>query len=133
MMTALIIIHIIICLALVVIVLMQEGKQQGLSGAIAGGAETFFGKNKSRSMDGMLKKITAVLAALFLVCSITLAVVAVNEKKAADAEAQKQIEEMQQEAEAQAEEAPAEAPAEDAEATEDAQTAEDAEAETANN
>ena len=46
MQTALIIIHVIISLVLIAVVLMQHGKQQGLSGAIAGGAETFFGKNK---------------------------------------------------------------------------------------
>ncbi len=78
---ALIIIHIIVCIALIAVVLLQQGKQQGLSGAIAGGAETFFGKNKAKTMDGMLKKITAVLAALFIICSIALAVVAVNEQK----------------------------------------------------
>ena len=63
---ALTIIHVVISLVLVVVVLMQHGKQQGLSGAIAGGAETFFGKNKGRTIDAMLKKFTAVLAVLFV-------------------------------------------------------------------
>lgn len=107
MITALTIIHIIICLALVVIVLMQEGKQQGISGAIAGGAETFFGKNRARTMDGMLKKITAVLAALFLVSSIALAVTALNEQKAKEAAEQKLLEQSQAEAQQSAEEAQA--------------------------
>lgn len=62
MQTALVIIHVIIAVVLTVIVLMQHGKQQGLSGAIAGGAETFFGKNKGRTVDAMLKKFTAVVA-----------------------------------------------------------------------
>ena len=78
MQTALIIIHTIISLALVVVVLMQHGKQQGLSGAIAGGAETFFGKNKGRTIDAMLKKVTAVVAALFIISSVALAVVSVQ-------------------------------------------------------
>lgn len=81
----LIIVHVIISLALVVVVLMQHGKQQGLSGAIAGGAETFFGKNKGRTIDAMLKKFTAVVAILFVVSSIALTYVSVQDKKAAEA------------------------------------------------
>ena len=65
------IIFIIICVALTVLVLMQEGKQQGL-GAIAGGAETYWGKNKGRSMEGKMVKITKWLAILFMVLSIVL-------------------------------------------------------------
>ena len=65
-------------LVLTVIVLMQHGKQQGLSGAIAGGAETFFGKNKGRTVDAMLKKVTAVFAVLFIISSIVLTVVSIN-------------------------------------------------------
>lgn len=86
MMTVLTIIHVIISLALVIVVLMQHGKQQGLSGAIAGGAETFFGKNKGRTVDAMLKKFTAVVAVLFIVSSVVFAAAAVNEynKDAAD-------------------------------------------------
>lgn len=74
MQTALIIIHVIIAIVLIATVLMQHGTQQGLSGAIAGGAETFFGKNKGRTIDGVLKKVTAVVAALFVITSIALAV-----------------------------------------------------------
>lgn len=78
MMTALTIIHVVISLALIVVVLLQHGKQQGLSGAIAGGAETFFGKNKGRTIDAMLKKFTAVVAILFIISSVTFAGVAIN-------------------------------------------------------
>lgn len=78
MMKALTIIHVIISLALVVVVLMQHGKQQGLSGAIAGGAETFFGKNKGKTVDAMLKKFTAVVAILFIISSVTFAAMAIN-------------------------------------------------------
>ena len=95
MQTALIIIHTIISLALVVVVLMQHGKQQGLSGAIAGGAETFFGKNKGRTIDAMLKKVTAVVAALFIISSVALAVVSVQKDKAQDAALQNAVQQME--------------------------------------
>ena len=81
MQTALIIIHVIISIVLILVVLMQHGKQQGLSGAIAGGAETFFGKNKGRTIDAVLKKVTAVVAVLFVASSIALATVAINANK----------------------------------------------------
>ena len=45
------IVLILLSVAIIVLVLLQEGKSAGLSGAIAGGAETFFGKNKSRTME----------------------------------------------------------------------------------
>ena len=59
--TILTIIFILVCVALTVIVLMQEGKSEGL-GAISGAAETYWGKNKGRSMEGKLVKITKWLA-----------------------------------------------------------------------
>ncbi|MBQ8281388.1 MAG: preprotein translocase subunit SecG [Lachnospiraceae bacterium] len=66
------ILYIIVCIALTVIVLMQEGKSAGLTGSISGAAETYWGKNKGRSMEGALEKITKVLAILFIVISIVL-------------------------------------------------------------
>ena len=71
--TILSVIFVLICLALTVIVLLQEGKSQGL-GAIGGMAETYWGKNKGRSMEGMLVKITRVLLALFLIISAVLTI-----------------------------------------------------------
>ena len=114
MQTTLIIIHVIISLVLVVTVLMQHGKQQGLSGAIAGGAETFFGKNKGRTIDAVLKKVTAVVALLFIISSIVLATYSIQKDKAEtealQTEVQQQVEEHQHtEGEAEAE---AETPAE---------------------
>ena len=53
----LMVIFIVICIALVILVLMQEGKSAGL-GAVSGVAETYWGKNKGRSMEGKLVKIT---------------------------------------------------------------------------
>ena len=65
------IIFVIICIALTIIVLMQEGKQQGL-GAIAGAAETYWGKNKGRSREGALVKATTIMGTLFFVISVAL-------------------------------------------------------------
>lgn len=87
MILALTIIHIVIAAVLIVTVLMQHGKQQGLSGAIAGGAETFFGKNKGRTIDAMLKKFTTVFATLFIISSLALTALSAAELKANNAEA----------------------------------------------
>ena len=54
--TVLTVVFIIICIALTVIILLQEGKSAGL-GAISGAADTYWGKNKGRSMEGMLVKL----------------------------------------------------------------------------
>lgn len=66
------IVHIIFAVSIIIIVLLQSGKQAGLSGSIAGGAETFFGKNKGRTIDAMLSKYTAFAAIAFLFTSIGL-------------------------------------------------------------
>ena len=65
------IIFILVCVALVILVLMQEGKSAGL-GTISGAAETYWGKNKGRSMEGQLVKFTKILAVLFMVLAIVL-------------------------------------------------------------
>ncbi len=65
------IVFILVCIMLVVLVLMQEGKSAGL-GSISGAAETYWGKNKGRSMEGLLVKITRVLAVLFIVLAAVL-------------------------------------------------------------
>ena len=54
-----------------ILILMQEGKQQGL-GALSGSAETYWSKNKGRSLEGRLIKITTVLAVLFFVLAALL-------------------------------------------------------------
>lgn len=69
--TILTIIYVIVCIALVVIVMMQEGKSAGL-GAIAGAADTYWGQNKGRSMEGGLVRWTKILSVLFFVLSIVL-------------------------------------------------------------
>lgn len=65
------VIYVIDCIALLVVVLMQEGKQQGL-GAIAGIADTYWGKNKGRSAEGTLIRMTKLMAVLFIVLSVVL-------------------------------------------------------------
>ena len=69
--TIITIVFIIVCVALVIVVLMQEGKSAGL-GSISGAAETYWGRNKGRSMEGLLVKITKVLAVLFMVLAAVL-------------------------------------------------------------
>lgn len=66
------VVFILVCAALVVLVLAQEGKSQGL-GAIQGTIEnTYWGKNKGRSREGVLKTVTIVLSFLFVILAILL-------------------------------------------------------------
>ncbi len=65
------IVFVVVCVALLILVLMQEGKTQGL-GAISGIADTYWGKNKARSMEGRLERITIVLSVLFYVIALLL-------------------------------------------------------------
>lgn len=65
------IIFVIDCIALSAVVLMQEGKSAGL-GTIAGMADTYWGQNRCRSMEGTLVKVTKILAALFIILAAVL-------------------------------------------------------------
>ncbi len=65
------VIFVLDCIGLTVIVLMQEGKQQGL-GSIAGVADTYWGRNKGSSMEGGLVRATTVMAILFFVLAVIL-------------------------------------------------------------
>ena len=65
------IIFVIDCIALAAVVLMQEGKSAGL-GTIAGMADTYWGQNRGRSMEGTLVKVTKILAALFIILAAVL-------------------------------------------------------------
>ena len=65
------VIFILICVALTVVVLLQEGKSAGL-GAISGMADTYWGKNKGRSMEGNLQNFTTFAAVAFMVLAIVL-------------------------------------------------------------
>lgn len=64
----------LLSIGLIIIVVMQEGNSNNL-GAIAGGSESFFGKNKSKSMDAKLKRLTIYIAISILITSILFFVV----------------------------------------------------------
>lgn len=64
-------IFVLLCIVATVLVLLQEGKSQGL-GAIAGGSESYWGRNKGRSMEGNLEKWTKILIVVFFVLAIVL-------------------------------------------------------------
>lgn len=66
------IVYVIICIALTVIVLLQEGKSAGLSGTISGVADSYWGKNKGRSMEGAFEKLTKYLAIAFIAITVLL-------------------------------------------------------------
>lgn len=72
MKTALSIIFVIVSIALAIIVLMQEGKNQGLSGSLGGSSETYWSRNKGRSKDAVIVKITVVLTVIYFVLAILL-------------------------------------------------------------
>lgn len=64
-------VDILICIVLVILVVFQEGNDKGM-GVIGGGADTFFGKEKGRTMDSKLKKFTAILAIVFAILTVIL-------------------------------------------------------------
>lgn len=65
----------VMALFLVVAVLMQSGKDKNLSGTIAGGADTFFGKGKAEKADKLLSTLTSVVSAVFVVVVIVMYIV----------------------------------------------------------
>ncbi len=67
------IVHILVSIAIICLILLQSGKTAGLSGAISGAADSFFGKNKGRTLDALFGKLTTVCAILFLLTSLFLA------------------------------------------------------------
>lgn len=69
---AITIIQLISCLFLILVVLFQSGKRSGLSGAIAGGADTFMTKSKAKNMDAKLAKWTKWVALVFVVLTLIL-------------------------------------------------------------
>jgi preprotein translocase subunit SecG len=64
---------VIVSIGLILVVLLQSGKSAGLSGAISGGAESLFGKQKARGIDLVLHRITIVLSVLFIILAIAVA------------------------------------------------------------
>lgn len=69
---ALSILHVLSCLFLIVVVLLQSGKRSGLSGAIAGGADTFMTKAKAKTWDARLAKMTKWVAIVFVLMTLAL-------------------------------------------------------------
>ena len=67
------VLHVILCIGLIAVILLQSGKSAGLSGAIAGGAETFFGKKKG--LDEFFSKITVYVAVAFAITSVILVII----------------------------------------------------------
>ncbi len=61
---------VIVSIALIAVVLLQSGRSAGLSGAITGGAEKLFGKQKARGLDAVFQRVSVVLAVLFFVLAI---------------------------------------------------------------
>ena len=72
---ALSIVLVVLSLALIAIVMLQSGKSAGLSGAIAGGADTFLSKNKAKSLDAKLSKMTKWVAIAFMVVALLISLV----------------------------------------------------------
>ena len=72
---AIAIVLLVLSVALTALVVMQSGKDKSLSGSISGAAETFFGKNKARTMDAMLVTWTKIAACIFILTSLALTIV----------------------------------------------------------
>ncbi len=69
------IVLIVLSIAITALVLLQEGNSKGLSGAIAGGADTFFGKNKGRTMEAKLVKLTKIVGVSFFVIALAAKII----------------------------------------------------------
>ena len=72
MVTAITVVQVIAALILIFMVLLQSGKSEGLSGAIAGSSESFLGKNKSHTWDAKVAKATKWIAAVFIILTFVL-------------------------------------------------------------
>ena len=72
LMIVLTVVYVLFCLFLIAVVLLQSGKSAGLSGAISGAADTFLSKNKAKTWDARLAKMTKWVAILFMVLTLVL-------------------------------------------------------------
>lgn len=72
MYTLLMTLLVIVSLSLIGVVLLQSGSSAGLSGAISGGAEQLFGKQKARGLDLVLQRVTIILSVLFFILAIAI-------------------------------------------------------------
>ena len=73
--TVLIILQLLSAVAIVVVVLVQSGKSAGLSGAIAGGSDTFLSRNKNKSRDAKLARATKWFGAAFMVLTLVIGII----------------------------------------------------------
>ena len=72
---AITVLQVILSLALIAVVMLQSGKSAGLSGAIASGADTFLSKNKAKSLDAKLAKMTKWVAIAFILVTLALSLI----------------------------------------------------------
>ncbi len=72
LMIVLTVVYVLFCLFLIAVVLLQSGKSAGLSGAISGAADTFLSKNKAKTWDARLAKMTKWVAVAFMVLTLVL-------------------------------------------------------------
>ena len=72
MKTAFAIVHLLLCVAIMSIIILQSGKNSGLSGALSGSSDTFLSKNKSKSLDARLARATKWFAGVFVLLTIVL-------------------------------------------------------------
>ena len=72
---AITVLQVVLSLALIAVVMLQSGKSAGLSGAIAGGADTFLAKNKAKSLDAKLAKMTKWVAFTFMILALIVSLV----------------------------------------------------------
>lgn len=68
------VVQVIVSLILILTVIFQSGKQAGMSGTVDGAADTFFGKNKGRSIDEKLAKVTKITAVCFILLTFVLTI-----------------------------------------------------------
>ena len=68
------ILQVLVCVVITVLILLQNGKSEGLGSAMSGAAETFFGKNKGRSVEAKLQKVTVILAVAFILLTAVRAI-----------------------------------------------------------
>ncbi len=66
------IVEVIACVFLTVVILLQQGARQGLSGSIAGGADTFFGQSKASNMQRTLSRLTSAIGVIFVVLAVVM-------------------------------------------------------------
>lgn len=72
MKTALVICLIVISVILAIIIMMQEGKESGLTSTLSGGSDTYWSKNKGKSKEAILRKITAALGVIYMILALLL-------------------------------------------------------------